>query len=199
MLKDQGVDVLLCDTTDTFMKRDSTAVSAIEIARCNGLDSGFPPLVMLDGLKGNHNFITDTENANTKAYLGGEIENLNGLIVISEPDTSDDSFLSNPAKIFYLYNRDFKYRYVGETVINNRKMHEIDLYPRNLDQPYSSFKIFTDKEKDIIASIKIRSKDGIDYIVYVKDYITDKNPDDSIFTFDESKHKKVEIIDLRDY
>ena len=120
-------------------------------------------------------------------------------VVISEPDTSDDSFLSNPAKIFYLYNRDFKYRYVGETVINNRKMHEIDLYPRNLDQPYSSFKIFTDKEKDIIASIKIRSKDGIDYIVYVKDYITDKNPDDSIFTFDESKHKKVEIIDLRDY
>ncbi len=120
-------------------------------------------------------------------------------VVITEPDSTDDSFLSNPAQIFYLYNRDFKYRYIGETVINERKMHEIDLYPKNLDQPYSSFKIFTDNEKDIIASLKIRGKDGVDYIVYVRDYITDDDVDDSVFTFDGSKHKKAEIIDLRGY
>jgi outer membrane lipoprotein carrier protein len=120
-------------------------------------------------------------------------------VVITEPDTADDSFLSNPAQIFYWYNRDFKYRYTGESVIDDRRMHEIDLYPKNLNQPFSSFKIFIDKEKEIITGIKIRGKDGIDYNIQIRDFVTDKELDDSIFTFDESKHKKAEIIDLRDY
>ena len=38
-------------------------------------------------------------------------------VIINEPDSLDDNFISNPAKIFYWYNRDFKYRYVGETLI----------------------------------------------------------------------------------
>lgn len=120
-------------------------------------------------------------------------------VVITEPDTADESFLSNPAQIFYWYNRDFKYRYIGESILDDKKMHEIDLYPKNLNQPYSSFKILIDTEKEIIAGIKIRGKDGVDYNIQIRDYITDKDLDDSIFTFDESKHKKAEIIDLRDY
>ena len=85
-------------------------------------------------------------------------------VIINEPDSLDDNFISNPAKIFYWYNRDFKYRYVGETLVNDRKMHEIDLYPRNLDQPYSRFKIFIDVDKDILSTIKVSGKDGIDYL-----------------------------------
>jgi len=77
-------------------------------------------------------------------------------------------------------------------------MHEIDLYPRNLDQPYSRFKIFIDVDKDILSTIKVSGKDGIDYLISVKNYITNNELDDSIFTFDESKHKKAEIIDLRE-
>ncbi|MCK4423030.1 MAG: DUF362 domain-containing protein [Candidatus Omnitrophica bacterium] len=88
ILREQGVDVLLCDTTDRFIKRNSTAISAIEIAKCGGLDSSFPPLVILDGLKGNHSFIPDQENGE-KTYLSGEIQNLDGLIIISEPDTHE--------------------------------------------------------------------------------------------------------------
>jgi len=119
-------------------------------------------------------------------------------VIINEPDSLDDNFISNPAKIFYWYNRDFKYRYVGETLVNDRKMHEIDLYPRNLDQPYSRFKIFIDVDKNILSTIKVSGKDGIDYLISIKNYITNNELDDSIFTFDESKHKKVEIIDLRE-
>ena len=119
-------------------------------------------------------------------------------VIINEPDSLDDNFISNPAKIFYWYNRDFKYRYVGESLVNDRKMHEIDLYPRNLDQPYSRFKIFIDVDKDILSTIKVSGKDGIDYLISIKNYITNNELDDSIFTFDESKHKKAEIIDLRE-
>ncbi len=120
-------------------------------------------------------------------------------VVITQPDSADDNFISNPAKIFYLYNRDFKYRYVGETLINGIKMNEIYLYPENLDQPWSSFRIFTDTEKDIINAMIIKGKDGTDYNIFINNYVTDDEPDDSVFTFDVSKHKKAEIIDLRDH
>jgi outer membrane lipoprotein carrier protein len=121
----------------------------------------------------------------------------NEEVVITEPDTLDENFLSNPAKIFYFYNRDFKYRYVGEVMTDNTKMHEIHLFPINLDQPYSRIKLYIDVNKDLLSAVSIVGKDGVDYNISLSNYITDKDFDDSIFTFDKSKFKKAEIIDLR--
>ncbi|UCH14483.1 MAG: outer membrane lipoprotein carrier protein LolA [Bacteroidales bacterium] len=121
----------------------------------------------------------------------------NQEVVITEPDTLDENFLSNPAKIFYFYNRDFKYRYVGEITIDDVKMHEIHLFPINLDQPYSRIRLYIDAERDILSFIQIVGKDGIDYNIALSNYVTDKDFDDSIFVFDNSKYRKAEIIDLR--
>ena len=121
----------------------------------------------------------------------------NEEVVVTEPDTIDENFLSNPAKIFYFYNRDFKYRYVGEVIAEKAKMHEIHLFPVNLDQPYSRIKLYIDTNKDILSAISIVGKDGVDYNITLTNYITDKDFDDSIFIFDRSKYKKAEIIDLR--
>jgi outer membrane lipoprotein-sorting protein len=121
----------------------------------------------------------------------------NQEVVISEPDTLDENFLVNPAKIFDFYNRDFKYRYDGETVVDNIKMHEIHMFPKNLDQPYSRIILSIDAGKNLLTGIKIVGKDGVDYSISLGNYITDEDIDDSVFTFDSSKHKKAEIIDLR--
>ena len=51
-------------------------------------------------------------------------------VTITEPDSQDDDFLSNPAKVFTFYDRDFKYLYRGETTIDSTVMHEIDLFPQ---------------------------------------------------------------------
>jgi len=58
-------------------------------------------------------------------------------VVITEPDNTNEDFLSNPVKIFTGYNRDFKYLHQGETIVSGVPFHEIDLFPRNLNQPYS--------------------------------------------------------------
>ncbi len=121
----------------------------------------------------------------------------NQEVVITEPDTLDENFLSNPAKIFYFYNRDFKYRYVGEVIVDDVRMHEIHLFPVNLDQPYSRIILYINAERDILTYIRIVGKDGIDYNISLSNYVTDKDLDDSIFIFDNSKYKKAEIIDLR--
>ena len=121
----------------------------------------------------------------------------NNEVTITEPDNQDDNFLSNPAKVFTWYNRDFKYQYRGETSIDGKEMHEIDLFPKNLDQPYSRIKIFITKNTEQLAIISSIGKNGIDYSIFLNNFISNKDFSDDIFTFDPSSHKKVTIVDMR--
>jgi outer membrane lipoprotein-sorting protein len=118
-------------------------------------------------------------------------------VTITEPDMEDEDFLSNPAKILTWYNRDFKYRYVQQTLLNGLDMHEIDLFPNNLEQPYSRIKIFIAVRDLSLYLIKSIGKDGIDYSIKLSDYVTDRELGDELFVFDPAKFKKVEIVDMR--
>jgi outer membrane lipoprotein carrier protein len=118
-------------------------------------------------------------------------------VTITEPDNEGNDFLSNPASIFSFYNRDFKYKYVRETMVNGIKYHEIDLFPKNLNQPYSRIKLFVSQKAEMPEIITSVGKDGIDYSVFLRNFITDHEIPDANFTFDLSKNKKVDIIDMR--
>jgi outer membrane lipoprotein-sorting protein len=118
-------------------------------------------------------------------------------VTITEPDNQDDNFLSNPAKVFSWYNRDFKYQYRGETNIDGVIMHEIDLFPKNLDQPYARIKVFITKNKEELAIISSIGKDGVDYSVFLTNLLTNKDFSDTLFTFNPAGKKKVTIVDMR--
>ena len=121
----------------------------------------------------------------------------NKEVTISEPDENNEEFLSNPAKIFESYNRDFKYRYVREITLNGKKYHEIDLFPMNLNQPYSRIKIFISQKNELPEIISSIGKDGVDYTVNLRNLHSDEEISDLVFTFDPAKNKKVEVIDMR--
>jgi outer membrane lipoprotein-sorting protein len=118
-------------------------------------------------------------------------------VTITEPDNKDDDFLSNPAKVLTFYDRDFKYLYRGETTIDSTVMDEIDLFPRNLDQPYSRFKVFIAKNTGQLAIFSAVGKDGVDYSVFLKNMVTNKVFPDAVFTFEPSKYKKINVVDMR--
>ncbi len=119
-------------------------------------------------------------------------------VTITQPDNQDENFLSNPAKIFTWYNRDFKYQYRGETTIDGIDMHEIDLFPKNLRQPYSRIKVFITKKTEELAIISAVGKDGIDYSVFLTNFTVNREVADNEFIFDKSKYKKVTVVDMRD-
>lgn len=118
-------------------------------------------------------------------------------VTISEPDESSDDFVENPALIFDFYNRDFKYRLVGEVRTDAGWMYEIDLYPVNLGQPYSRFKILIIRDTKELYMVKAVGKDGIDYTVYIRNAEYNQPLSDDTFIFNHTNHKGVEIIDLR--
>lgn len=121
----------------------------------------------------------------------------NNEVTITEPETTGGSFLNSPSTFFESYKTDFKYRYVAETQKNGIKCHEIDLFPKNLNQPVSRIKVFVNTKSDLPQTISSIGKDGVDYTVYLKNLVLDQNIPDSEFTFNPAKHKKVEVIDMR--
>jgi outer membrane lipoprotein-sorting protein len=118
-------------------------------------------------------------------------------VIITEPGTSEEDFMSNPANIFTLYNKDFKYRYIRETARNGLKFDEIDLYPKNLDQPYSRIKLLVNRNNDMPEVITSYGKDGINYTITLTNFQPDREISDALFTFDPAKNKKVEVVDMR--
>ena len=141
------------------------------------------------------------ESLGSKVFFNGKtlwsyMEDINE-VTISEPDQDDDDFVENPVKIFDFYNRDFKYRLVGEVKVEELWMYEIDLFPNNLEQPYSRFKIFIKRDTEELYMLKAVGKDGIDYTAYLKNMKYNEVIADTEFEFDPSKYKGIEIVDLR--
>lgn len=118
-------------------------------------------------------------------------------VSLSEPDKSSGDFIDNPARIFDFYARDFKYKLVGETKLEGGWMYEIDLFPINLEQPYSRFKIFITRDTEELYKVSAIGKDGIDYTAVLKNSVFNASLDDVIFTFSPEEHKGIEVIDLR--
>jgi len=119
-----------------------------------------------------------------------------GEVNITEPDPDDEETL-NPATIFTIYEKGFKYRFIGEKKEDGKDLYEIDLYPVNRDKPYSRVRLMIDKNDMSIYSIRQMGKDGNNYTILVKSMKTNIPVDDSAFVFDTSKHPDVDVIDMR--
>ena len=118
-------------------------------------------------------------------------------ITIPDPNNKD-FFLSDPSQIFTIYNTSFKYKYIGKTVDNNTTYHEIDLFPKNIEEnSYSRYKLVVNDNKNQVHSIAAFAKNGNIYIVEIQDFITNNVYEDAYFSFHEEDYPRVEIIDLR--
>ncbi|MCG8697918.1 MAG: outer membrane lipoprotein carrier protein LolA [Bacteroidales bacterium] len=118
-------------------------------------------------------------------------------VTISKPNKDDNDFMENPAKIFTFYERDFKFRLRGEAKVDNVWTYEIDLYPVNLNQPYSRYKVYVNKTTEMIYMIAAIGKEGVDYTATIKNSKFNTPLPDSDFSFNTSKYPGIEIVDLR--
>ncbi len=123
-----------------------------------------------------------------------ELQELN----INEPDAEDDNAL-NPSNILRVYEKGFKYKFMGEFADGKNKFYQIDLYPEKPNEVnYSIIKLKIDKAKKQVQSMKIIGKDGIDFIVKLTQFKPNVKVVDSMFKFDASKYpKNLEINDMR--
>ncbi|MFH1004919.1 MAG: outer membrane lipoprotein carrier protein LolA [Bacteroidota bacterium] len=105
----------------------------------------------------------------------------------------------NPVNIFTLYEKGYKYKYEKEDIVNGAKVDIINLYPLDADKKsYHTIKLIIDKVKKQIIAVKILNKNGTFTTITVKNFTTNSEMADTIFVFDKTFYKGVEVIDLKD-
>lgn len=115
---------------------------------------------------------------------------------ISENDADSDAAL-NPANLFTIYEKGFKYTYIGEENTGGKTSQVIDLFPTDKAKEVTKVRLYIDKVKNQILKAKTFNKDGNVYTLSMKNMKTDQVLPDSYFKFDPAKFPKVEINDMR--
>ena len=137
-------------------------------------------------------------NGKTKWVYIKDSEEVNIMNVEEGDGDVENEILNDPTKIFTIYQDDFKYMFLEEKKMDEKTVNVVDLIPESLEKSYSRIRLFIDKDKDQLYSIKYFSKDGNNYVFTINDYEINLDLDDDFFIFNESKHPDVEVIDLRE-
>lgn len=115
-------------------------------------------------------------------------------------DAEDDNMSVD--KMLNIYKSGYKYRLMAEETSGGVVFNVVDLEPDLTPEERKSNQVFKirilfNKKTNIIHSWKIFERNGNRYTVTIKSMQPNVAVDDAVFTFDKSKHKGVEIEDLR--
>jgi outer membrane lipoprotein-sorting protein len=119
-------------------------------------------------------------------------------VTIKNFDSESDE--QNPAKIFTMYETGYKYIYDKEEKSGTVLCHVINLFPsiKPEKKKFHTVKLYIDKVKKQIVSLKMMMKDGGTQVYEVKTLKPNLEMLDKIFVFDTSSLKPDQINDERD-
>lgn len=116
-------------------------------------------------------------------------------VQLNNVDHSEGTF--NPAQMFTLYEKGFKYIYTGNKIEKGKTYQVIDLTPEDIDKQYFKVRLMIDKLQKQLYSALIFDKSGMKYSYTVNTFIPNVNMPETTFTFDKKSHPGVEVVDLR--
>jgi outer membrane lipoprotein-sorting protein len=121
--------------------------------------------------------------------LGGENE------VYENPvEDSEDDF-SNPSKMFTIWEKDFKYKYVKEETIAGVVVHEIHLFPMNTTKSkFHTIIVKVDKVKSELHTVILKGKDGEVLTYQLTKFTANPAVTDADFKFDKAKYPGYKVI-----
>lgn len=132
--------------------------------------------------------ISDGRNQWTYSKADKEVQ-------LSEVDNSPNAL--NPAQIFTIYEKGFKYLYIGDAKVNNRAVHVIDLTPVDSKRSFFKVRLNIDKLTKQISNAVIFDKNGNRYTYAIRTFTPNVKVSESMFAFDTKKYPGVEVVDLR--
>jgi len=116
---------------------------------------------------------------------------MNEVQIINNSDLDE---LMNPVNIFTIYERDYKYNYVGVSSENGLQIQNINLFPKT-SKEFIKINIEIDASKNQLRKIKIYDKNGGTLAYELKKISVNTKLEP--FIFDTKNYADIEIIDLR--
>jgi outer membrane lipoprotein-sorting protein len=131
-----------------------------------------------------------SDGKNQWTYLKADKE-----VQLSAASNNPNDF--NPAKIFTIYEKGYKYLYTGDQKVGGKLYQAIDLTPEDEKAQYFKIRLLIDKVKKQIYSAQIFDRNGSKYNYTLRSFTTSASVPASTFTFDTKAHPGVELVDLR--
>jgi len=116
-------------------------------------------------------------------------------VQLNKVDNSDEGF--NPAQMFTLYEKGYKYLYNGDQIINGKTYQAIDLTPDDAKKSFFKVRLLIDKVKKQLYNALIFDKNGSHYSYTINSVVPNINAPETIFTYDVKSHPGIEVVDLR--
>jgi outer membrane lipoprotein carrier protein len=115
-------------------------------------------------------------------------------VQINDVDAKEDAI--TPTKLLSSYNSNYKSRIIRDKTQTDSNLESVELIP-NVVKNFTRAILVVDKNKKQVKSFILFDKSGNTFTYKVTNYQTDIPVTNSDFTFDASKYKGVEIIDMR--
>ena len=113
-------------------------------------------------------------------------------VQIMEHDPEDD--IMNPNKLFTIYEKGYKYTYVGAEAENGKRLQIINLFPEE-SGAFIKVTLAVDAAKNQLHKITMHDKNGGTYTYLITAFSS--NTTVKPFTFNAADFPEVEVIDLR--
>lgn len=143
------------------------------------------------------------ENDNFKLELDNQIifnngetqwiynSDINELQII-EHDSEDE--MMNPDKLFKIYEKHYKYTYIGAESNNGERLHVIDLFPEESNS-FRKITLYINVIKNQLEKLILFDKNGGTYSYIINTFKSNSLTEPLDFNIDQ--YSDVEIIDLR--
>jgi outer membrane lipoprotein-sorting protein len=127
----------------------------------------------------------------------------NGEVTVDnapDPNKSNAKNGLNPADLFTIHEKGFKYSFEKETTLNGRVVQIINLYPEKPDgKSYHTIKVTIDKLKKQVISMTMLNTNGSKITCTIKTFTPNLQMNDNEFEFDLKNYPPgTEVIDLRE-
>ena len=102
----------------------------------------------------------------------------------------------DPAKLFTVWEDDFRREWMGRSSVEGRDCAHINLYA-GTDKAYHTLQLFVDDNALEVVQIVMKGREGSDVTYTVKSFSTSLKVVPGMFTFPAEKHPGVDLIDNR--
>ena len=116
-------------------------------------------------------------------------------VQLTAVDKSSDAV--NPAQLFTLYEKGYKYLFTGESKVGTKVYQNVELSPTDAKSLYFKIKLSIDKIARQISSIAVLEKTGNRFTYAIKTFTPNVKVPETIFSFEAKKYPGVEVVDLR--
>jgi len=103
----------------------------------------------------------------------------------------------SPEKLLSSYNENYTAKKGKDLVVDGKKFYQLKLKPKDKDSNFDYVTLVIDKSAFQLSKFIIHDFDGNIFTYDIKQFVTDSEIPDDVFSFDTAKHPDVEVIDMR--